>query len=224
MTFCGRPELGGLHVVLVKLLDHGGTHDARHLTGERNRQRNRGHDHARHVAAEVRRRIGQGTRGGKQVHERGEHQDEEDCQPKRRRRKSRDGDYSNHLIRPTVAIQGRDDAQQERYDGSYQQAEERQLHGDGQSLGDTVGNRIATGAVGAQIAVKQVAQITDVTDWPGIIQTIFLVVFLNLLLRGRLTQRLVGRIDRRERHEEEDQKRHGNRHERKRHQTSSHES
>ena len=71
-----------------------------------------------------------------------------------------------------------------------------------------VGNGTALGAVGAELAVEQVAHVAHIAHGPRIIKTIFLVIPLDLLRSRRLADRLVGGIDGRERHQEEDQEAH----------------
>ena len=150
-----------------------------------------------------------------------EHEDEQDGQPERRRGEPRDGEEANDLVRPLVSVQGGYDAQQERHDRPYEQAEEGELHGHGQGLGHALGHGVAAGAVGAEVAVEQIAHVADVADGPGVVQPVLLVVLRHLLGGGAFSQRVVRRVDRRERHQEEDQEGHGEGHDGKRDQAPS---
>ena len=163
----------------------------------------------------------QGTRGREHLKVGGEQQDQQNGKPERRGCQAGDGEDTNHLVRPFIAIQCRDDAKQKRDDRTDSKTDKGQLHRDGQGRRDALGNRVAGSAISAHVAMDQVAHVAHVTHGPGVVQTILLMVLGNRLGRSTVTQRRVGGVGLGERHKEEHQDGDAQCHDRQRHETPS---
>ena len=208
-------------IVLVELLDHGGTHDTSHLARQRKCQGDSGHDHTSQIANRIRGEVRQSTRCRKHLKVGREQQDQQNGKPERRGCQAGDGKDADHLVRPFVAIQCRDDAEQKRNDCTDGKTDEGQLHRDGQGRGDALGNGVASSTIGAHVAMDQIAHIAHVAHGPGVVQTILLMVLGDRLGRGTVTQRRVGGVGLGERHKEEHQDGDAQCHDRQRHKTPS---
>ena len=208
-------------IILVELLDHGGTHDTSHLARQRKCQGDSGHDHTSQIANRIRGEVRQSTRCREHLKVGREQQNQQNGKPERRGCQAGDGKDADHLVRPFVAIQCRDDAEQKRNDRTDGKTDEGQLHRDGQGRGDALGNGVAGSAVGTHVAMNQIAHIAHVAHRPGVVQTILLMVLGNRLGRGTVTQRRVGGVGLGERHKEEHQDGDAQCHDRQRHKTPS---
>ena len=212
---------GHADIVLVELLDHGGTHDTSHLARQRECQGDSGHDHTSHVASRVGGEVRQGTRCREHLKIGREQQNQQNGKPERRGCQAGDGKDADHLVRPFIAIQCRDDAEQKRDDCADGKTDKGQLHRNGQGRGDALGNGVASSTVSAHVAMDQVAHVAHVAHGPGVVQTILLMVLGNRLGRGTVTQRRVGGVGLGERHQEEHQDGDAQCHDRQRHETPS---
>ena len=212
---------GHADVVLVELLNHGRTHDTSHLARQRECQSDSGHDHTSQIASRVGGEVRQSTGCREHLKVGREQQNQQNGKPERRGCQAGDGKDADHLVRPFIAIQCRDDAEQKRDDRADGKTDEGQLHRDGQGRGDALGNGVASSTIGAHVTMDQIAHVAHVAHGPGVVQTILLMVLGNRLGRGTVTQRRIGGVGLGERHKEEHQDGDAQCHDRQRHETPS---
>ena len=117
------------------------------------------------------------------------------------------GEDADDLVGPAITVQGGEDARGK----EIRTAKSRPRKVSCRVIGSAFATRSVTWfrrahTVGAEVAVEHVPQVAAVLNEEGVVETVLNTVLFEGFGSRRLTQCRVGRVDRRQRHDEEDER------------------